>query len=359
MTAGDDVTRSAPDILWFLLCGARERAAKMGAFGVAGLAMTVYSDVTGSYKDTVWVRGLILTSLSLLLVLAVLLIGRRHRPLTIPKEGTNPPRRVTKTEPALPAPLHWFRDLALFGLITAVQLFGTGIGQIMLGAKADASDTRSVSLFATLIPELQGLRHEVTGVREDLGHIDQKLEQVKRETSEDPRKELANMGIAWTTDAFVEALMTSDARAVKLFLAGGMSATTNHKNASAVVYILQPGLPDPVAMLELLVAAGYDPNAKLLDYRVLYHYSDHLPPHFEAPGLPPEYAAWQGTFAGPALLWIVIRATYFTVTDNDRHAIRFLLQHGADAQLCKAYLKANEQSLGQFPAYKEMRQMLE
>jgi len=200
---------------------------------------------------------------------------------------------------------------------------------------------------------------EVAGVHETLGHVEQKVAEIKKETSSDPRKELANLGIQWTTDAFVEALETSDARAVKLFLAGGMKAETDHKGASAIVYILQPSLPDPVPMLQLFVDAGYDPNSKLIDHRVLSHYGDHLPPHFEAPGLPEEYAAWQRTFAGPALLWIVIRSTYMTVTDSDRHAIQFLLQHGANTQLCKEYLKAMAESLSQYPAYQEIAKLIQ
>ena len=360
------------DLLWFLFCGIRERLGRMGTYGVAGLIMAVYWDVTGSRSDTVWMRGLMLTGSSVLLVPVILLIGRRHQPLTT-TEATNSRRRVTKEHPRLPRSLHVCRDLTLFGLLAASQLFATGLGQIWVGSKSARSDSLPVSLFATWIPEQRALRHEVAGVRqetahvgkevagmrEDLGHVEQEVVEVKKETSSDPRKELANLGIQWTTDAFVEALVTSDERAVKLFLAGGMKAGTDHKGASAIVYVLQPDLLDPVPMLQLFVDAGYDPNSKLIDHRVLSHYSDHLPPNFEATDLPEEYAAWQGTFAGPALLWIVIRSTYMTVTDSDRHAIQFLLQHGANTQLCKEYLKATEQSLSQYPAYQEVAKLIQ
>jgi hypothetical protein len=369
--AGDPMKMGA-ELFWFLFCGIRERLGRMGTYGVAGLIMAVYWDVTGSRNDTVWMRGLMLTGLSVLLVLVILLIGRRYQPLTT-TEATDSRRRVTKEHPRLPRSLHVCRDLTLFGLLASSQLFATGLGQIWVGSKSARSDSLPVSLFATWIPELRALRHEVAGVRqetalvakevagvrEDLGHVEEKVAETKKETSSDPRKELANLGIQWTTDAFVEALVTSDARAVKLFLAGGMKAETDHKGASAIVYVLQPSLPDPVPMLQLFVDAGYDPNSKLIDHRVLSHYSDHLPPHFEAPDLPEEYAAWQGTFAGPALLWIVIRSTYMTVTDSDRHAIQFLLQHGANTQLCREYLKATEESLSQYPAYQEIARLIQ
>src|SRR5208283_485306 len=39
--------------------------------------------------------------------------------------------------------------------------------------------------------------------------------------SNDPRKELANIGVLWSDENFLEAISRGDARAVKLFLDGG------------------------------------------------------------------------------------------------------------------------------------------
>jgi hypothetical protein len=137
-----------------------------------------------------------------------------------------------------------------------------------------------------------------------------------------------------------------------------MTAATDHGGAAALLYILQPLLPDPVPMLELFLAAGYDPNTALIDSRILVHYSTSLPPQFEAADLPPEYSAWTHTFAGPALLWVVIRASYAGVTPSDRHVIQFLRQHGADTRLCRKFLEAMEAVWGDTVPFKEVRRLI-
>lgn len=47
------------------------------------------------------------------------------------------------------------------------------------------------------------------------------LAELKRETSSDPRKELANRGIAWSSASFDLALRQSDVETLRLFVAGG------------------------------------------------------------------------------------------------------------------------------------------
>jgi len=201
------------------------------------------------------------------------------------------------------------------------------------------------------------IRSAVEEERTQIGSVAEDVKKTKKETSSDPRKELANMGIQWSTQSFVDALMTGDARAVRLFLAGGMAADTNQNGTSAILYIFQPNLPDALPMLELLFASGYDPNITLIDTRILPHYGDLLP-SFEAPGLPPSYDSWNRTFTGPALLWVVMRSMVYGATQSDRHVIQFLLQHGADADLSRKYLKANEHDFGGFDSFKEVRQLV-
>lgn len=51
--------------------------------------------------------------------------------------------------------------------------------------------------------------------------IEQQVKLNKRETSENPRKELANRGIAWSNEAFMQALRAEDEETLQLFLDGG------------------------------------------------------------------------------------------------------------------------------------------
>lgn len=52
--------------------------------------------------------------------------------------------------------------------------------------------------------------------------IDHNLQNVKKETSDDPRKELANQGILWDRGALHSAIVNGDVKVVQLFLDGGM-----------------------------------------------------------------------------------------------------------------------------------------
>jgi serine/threonine protein kinase len=175
-----------------------------------------------------------------------------------------------------------------------------------------------------------------------------------KETSSDPRKELASIGVTWSTQSFVEALEASDARIVRLFLDGGMSPTVLHKGASAVLYILQPLLPDPIPMLKLLIEKGYDVNAILTDATIMRKYGS-VPPYWDpAPDLP-DYNSFYHVFSGPALMWVAMRAAYAGPTPSDLSVIDFLRQHGADTRLTLRFLAAMESGWGHTPVYQTVR----
>jgi len=174
------------------------------------------------------------------------------------------------------------------------------------------------------------------------------------EASSDPRKELASIGVTWSTQSFVEALMASDARVVRLFLDGGMSPTVLHKGTSAVLYILQPLLPDPIPMLKLMIAKGYDVNATLIDARIMRDYGSGMPPYWDPPDLP-DYSSFYHVFSGPALLWVAMRAAYAGPTQSDLGVIDFLRHQGADTRLTQRFLTAMESVWDQFPAYQTVR----
>jgi len=207
--------------------------------------------------------------------------------------------------------------------------------------KADTTVTRSTS--PQPIPKLDPLTKEAS------------KDAPTKETGSDPRKELASIGVAWSTQSFVEALQASDARVVGLFLDGGMSPTVLHKGTAAALYILQPLLPDPIPMLKLMIAKGYDVNATLTDAIIMSHYGSEMPPYWNpAPDLP-EYSSFYHVFSGPALMWVAMRAAYAGPTQSDLAVIDFLRHQGADTRLTQRFLAAMESVWGQFPAYQTVR----
>jgi hypothetical protein len=202
--------------------------------------------------------------------------------------------------------------------------------------------------------QTQAISETTSDIKKDTEEIKDKLDDVKQETSDDPRKELANLGVTWSQQSFVDALMAGDERTVRLFLEGGMSPAVSHSGASAVLYMLQTQLPDPKPMLELMAEAGFDFDTNLHDGRVLPHYSDSFPPFFESELLPDGYIS-AGKFDGPMLLWLVIRSSSGITEEWDLSTIAYLKSKGVDLKVTLQFLEALEYAWGDFPAYQQVR----
>jgi ankyrin repeat protein len=106
----------------------------------------------------------------------------------------------------------------------------------------DAGD----GVYATLIPALKDLQKSLAGL--------------KRETSDDPRKELANLGVAWSGDNFLTAVKEGDERLVRLFLAGGMRIVPTESQGRSLPVMLALNKVDPGATLDILIDGGLDVN---------------------------------------------------------------------------------------------------
>lgn len=90
--------------------------------------------------------------------------------------------------------------------------------------------------------------------------ISSKMDDVKREVSENPRKELANLGIEWKPDAFLEAVSIGDLGTVQLFVDGGMPLTAARSQGRPLPIMLAKNTTNPGAILDLLVESGLDVN---------------------------------------------------------------------------------------------------
>lgn len=172
----------------------------------------------------------------------------------------------------------------------------------------------------------------LTDIRTALGNV-------KQETSSDPRKELANLGVSWSAQGLVDALKIGDERTARLFLEGGMApAAITNNGASAALYLLQPGLPlDPTPMLQLLSNEGFDFNSTLVDDYIMSGAdpASIFPPQFESVD-PPAHIGGKH-FDGPALLWVVVEASWYGPTAHDITTISYLVHHGVDRRAALKY----------------------
>ena len=91
------------------------------------------------------------------------------------------------------------------------------------------------------------------GVSIGVSNLQVAVKSVKQEVSADPQKELANLGVPWTREAYFMALVQGDIREARLFAAAGMPLQDPDY---AVCQLVQRKSPNFDAILDIIVAAG-------------------------------------------------------------------------------------------------------
>lgn len=120
-----------------------------------------------------------------------------------------------------------FQILAFFTILTAAA--GSYAGDNSKGFLATKIESvadlqSSFGLISSKLDEISLKQDElIDGV--DLSN--KKLELVKKETSEDPRKELANLGVAWDSENFWDALVRGDSKVLNLFIDGDFRVSSD------------------------------------------------------------------------------------------------------------------------------------
>ncbi len=97
-------------------------------------------------------------------------------------------------------------------------------------------------------------------IADNTGIISTQIALVKAETSKNPRKELANIGVAWNTENFTEAIELGDLQVLELFLEGGMAPFVMADRPTPMR--LAMNRKNPVEVLDVMLATGLDVNAK-------------------------------------------------------------------------------------------------
>lgn len=115
--------------------------------------------------------------------------------------------------------------------------------------------------LASGFPKLALIQKILLDIDQNLVDINNKLDNVKKETSQDARKELQNKGIPWTSDNFLTAVKEGDEETVALFLQGGMHPETATSQGRTLPVMLALNTLNPEAMLKLLLGNGLDIDA--------------------------------------------------------------------------------------------------
>jgi hypothetical protein len=156
----------------------------------------------------------------------------------------------------------------------------------------------------------------------------------------DPRAQIVQLTGSWSFDGFVNAIVDRDTRIVALYLQSGLNAMTLVKGASAIVFgfqgVSQNG--DPVDLVKTFQAGGFKVDDELHDGYLLAKLGQN-PVIFDSPLMPKGYVGGQGgTFVGTLLFWIIERASWNGVSDQDSQVINYLISQGADCKVPLAFL---------------------
>lgn len=156
----------------------------------------------------------------------------------------------------------------------------------------------------------------------------------------DPRAQIVQLTGSWSFDGFVSAIVDRDVRLVALYLQSGLKATTLAKGASAILFgfqgVSQNG--DPVELVKTFEAGGFKVNDELRDTYLLPKLGQN-PVIFDSPLAPKGYEGGQGgTFVGSLLFWIIERASWNGVSDQDSQVVNYLISQGADCKVPLAFL---------------------
>ena len=165
--------------------------------------------------------------------------------------------------------------------------------------------------------------------------------------SNDPQARIVELTGAWSEQGFVNAIVDRNTSIVALYLKSGMTATTLHEGASAILFGFQGESTqngDPVALVKTFQAVGFKVDDELQDSYLMGALTNNdFPLMFHTDLAPKGYTGGYegGTFVGSLLFWIVQRAAWAGPTDQDIQVIKYLISQGADCKVPLSFLKYN------------------
>ena len=159
--------------------------------------------------------------------------------------------------------------------LTASLVFGllAAVSAVLLTLQSQKPQTATQGVLASYVEPIGAIQAQLFGLKEDVARIaettdaidertkaidettratQEAIGKVKLETSNDPRKELNNMGIEWGENPFRQRIKEGDTRAVSLFIEGGMKLSGPRARFWVQPYYLYDDDFDP-AVADLLM----------------------------------------------------------------------------------------------------------
>ncbi len=163
----------------------------------------------------------------------------------------------------------WNETLSTLNYFSIMSLV---LGVVLIGFQNGSEETKKSGLIASNVRAFSDLQKSLGLVEKKLGKIvkstasiDRKMDNVKKETSDNPRKELANMGISWNGESFVDAASQGNLKVLELFYKGGMrpEQMISAHNTSIVDYLIDHESSNTAKTFDFLISKGFDLKSKV------------------------------------------------------------------------------------------------
>ena len=257
--------------------------------------------------------------------------------------------------------LSWAAGIATVALTGFVTAYANNLGGLFSASTVASGSSRSPSSQNQVKIDTNNGQVAIGGTINNYGPTS-----TGAALSDDPRAQIVQLTGSWSEQGFADAIVDRDTRIVALYLKSGMTATTLHKGASAILFGFQGESTqngDPVDLVKTFRAAGFKVDGKLQDSYLMGALTNNdFPLMFNTALAPKGYTGGYqgGTFVGSLLFWIVQRAAWAGPTDQDIQVIKYLVSQGADCKIPLSFLEYNGPiALAGTSPYKELLPMMQ
>lgn len=156
------------------------------------------------------------------------------------------------------ASIVWYWPIGSLLLTSAMLMMG-----VYIAGKNSPDGKGILAQHITALEELQlnlgFIKEDVQEIVTKTAVIDKKASFLEQEISKDPRKELSNMGIVWSVDAYNEAIRMCQLDVITLFLDGGMLPGANLlQEKRGTLWLMRQKKPEKYEVFDLLLSRGLD-----------------------------------------------------------------------------------------------------
>ncbi len=159
-----------------------------------------------------------------------------------------------------------------FSVLSYFSAMSFVMALILFVFQNQSDEAKQSGLIASKLPGLVEPQKSLGMVEKQLGQIadsaksiDRKMDNVTKEVSNNPRKELSNLGMDWSALSMYNAASAGDLKSLTLFLKGGMRADTviAAHNASVIDHLIENNPPSLAKVLTYFKKHGFDFDKKV------------------------------------------------------------------------------------------------